>query len=415
MCIRDRYQRRVHGDLDMEARSLECIIHQARLNELFCKTCKVYMCARCISGHDKAHASSIVHILHYTPTNTLPKIDSLIEAAKEKEKEVDVESKGIVTSLQVVYPEIRDIMLLHDNQARMLKTLIQKLAPFSNETSKERKAPNIAEGLLNEKKKLEGYIKEKKVKEALQLAFKIENEAEAVAVTEPGESLVKRLHAEMKKLKEQALYKDILSAANLLMTKCQLLKIMTFDSNWTIDKTFQSTKMFLSEDNLTYGCTSSNGYPGIIGTANSDNGSFAFEVIPTSLCCSGKEGFGIVERDRYIEEHKKDNVTPTIHTFMMGYTYKNEVRNMTKEEAKDLEMGKKYYVKCNVSDLKVTITGPGVKLSAELKPGVAYAPALSCGCSGNRIKIRPLASMEEEEEKQLSQPHSPITLSLIHI
>ena len=157
-------------------------------------------------------------------------------------------------------------------------------------------------------------------------------------------------------------------------------------------------QMSLSEDGLTYGNTATNGYPAIIGTLPFDSSLYAFEVIPTSLDCKGKEGFGIISKDDYLNAYESDKATPTVYNSMIGLMYRQEAKNMDVKEIRDMEMGSKYYVRVNIPELYVTIEGPGTKLKAELKSGIVYYPCFSCGCSNNKLKIRPLEYFEEGME-----------------
>ena len=88
--------------------------------------------------------------------------------------------------------------------------------------------------------------------------------------------------------------------------------------------------------------------------------------------------------------YESDKATPTVYNSMIGLMYRQEAKNMDVKEIRDMEMGSKYYVRVNIPELYVTIEGPGTKLKAELKSGIVYYPCFSCGCSNNKLKIRPL-------------------------
>eukprot|EP00831_Metopus_contortus_P061955 TRINITY_DN5388_c0_g1_i1.p1 TRINITY_DN5388_c0_g1~~TRINITY_DN5388_c0_g1_i1.p1 ORF type:complete len:213 (-),score=30.27 TRINITY_DN5388_c0_g1_i1:38-676(-) len=201
----------------------------------------------------------------------------------------------------------------------------------------------------------------------------------------------------MGSFQDEKMYDEAMRAGQNLLTKCQSLRLVQYHSKWVLEKAYISHKMKLSEDDLTYQPTVSNGYPAIIANFAADSGLFAYEVIPTNLCCNGKEGFGIIERDKYLAAKVADPVTPTVHSHMIGLFHPNEARKMEVEHITNIISGAKYIVKCNLIDHILTITGPGILLSANLDPGIFYTPCFSCGCTRNRLKVRPLLSFDEAD------------------
>eukprot|EP00831_Metopus_contortus_P072397 TRINITY_DN6606_c0_g1_i1.p2 TRINITY_DN6606_c0_g1~~TRINITY_DN6606_c0_g1_i1.p2 ORF type:complete len:140 (+),score=20.56 TRINITY_DN6606_c0_g1_i1:182-601(+) len=122
---------------------------------------------------------------------------------------------------------------------------------------------------------------------------------------------------------------------------------------------------------------------------------FGYEVIPTSLDCNENEGFGIIEHSKYISVFRTNPETPEVYSEMIGFLYSNVAKNMSVNSISEMRMGSKYYVRVIKTENKVTITGPGVSLYADLKPDVHYVPCFSCGCSSNRLQIRPLTDIDE--------------------
>jgi hypothetical protein len=294
-------------------------------------------------------------------------------------------------------PKLKEVTDMHTQTAGYLKSIVSELGSYSKQQVKGSHIDNLKNGLKADKERIEKAIKEKKTKELLKLSQKIDEEVRLASNGETISSLVTRLQKAMEKLEKVDNLKGTLMAAKQLSTKCRLLKMVGYNGDWKLDRKYVSTKMSLSEDGLTYGNTASNGYPAIIGDVPFDSGLYGYEVIPTSLDCTGKEGFGIIELDKYVAAHAADNATPTAYDGMIGFLYRNEAKNMTVERSSDMQMGSKYYVRVSMIDLTCTITGPSLSLRAELKPGVVYVPCFSLGCSSNKLQIRPLTDFDEPD------------------
>jgi len=376
----------------------QCLEHK-RLNEIYCSACKTYMCPECVSNHKTPnHKPKYLHVMQYGPQQVIPKIDVLVGSATESSEKIENEAKDLVSGLEKLAPRIKEAANVYLTRANQLKVLITTLKGFMKQEPKGINPENMSKGITEDKKKLERLIKEKKTEELLKLTQRIEEEAALTEKQEKVPDLVIQLKEAIMIMQDMAKAKAAISAAKALLAKCNMYKMTQYENNWKCDRKYYSSKMFLSEDNLTFGNTATNGYPALIGDLPFDTGLYAFEVIPTSLECTGKEGFGIIEREKYISIWNKDKTTPTAHQDMMGYFYRNEAKNMKVEKICDMKMGTKYYVKVNIPELICTITGPGVSLKGELKPGVTYVPCFSCGCSSNRIKIRPLDDYDEDED-----------------
>jgi len=382
----------------MDPTTLNCIKHE-RETEILCETCHQFICPECVTEHGSdGHIPKYVHIMKYAPAEILPKIDKLIDAAKAKEKSINDEAAELVDSLQVFVPKLSEIVKLHSQSANILKSLASQLKTYGNQKPDAVFHEKVMAGLNAEKKRLQQVIKEKNIREVLKLAQRIESEATVTEKQENPKDIMDRIYKNMAPLQDTKLYQPLINGLELAIAKCHFLRLAHYNKDWTVDRQFLSTKMFLSEDNLTFGNTASNGYPGIIGNIPFDTGLYAFEVIPSHLECAGKEGFGIIDRNKFMEIWNRDKATPVLHDEMIGFLYKNVAKKMTVERMSDMQMDQKYYVRVNMVELIMTITGPGLSLKAELKPGVVYAAAFSCGCSSNRIKIRPLDTFDEGME-----------------
>ncbi len=383
----------------MEPSTLMCMKHD-RENEILCETCHTFICPECVTEHGTdGHPAKYVHIMKYAPTAILPKIDSLVDAAKAKEKTINDEAIQLVDSLQTFIPKLVELVKVHTQSAAVLKSLASQLKTYGQQKPEAVFHDKVVAGLNSEKKRLQQVLKEKNVREVLKLAQRIESEAAITEKQETPHAIMEKIYKAIEPLQDVKIYQPLISSLEMAIAKCHFLRLVHYIKDWKCDRQYFSSKMYLSEDGLTFGNTASSGYPGIIGDTPFDTGLYAYEVIPTHLECSGKEGFGIIERDKYVSVFNSDRNTPTVYDHMIGYLYKNVAKNMTVERMADMRMDDKYYVRVNMVELVMTITGPGVSLRADLKPGVVYVPCFSCGCSSNRLKIRPLDSFDEGSDK----------------
>jgi len=383
----------------MEESLINCVVHK-RLNEIHCTECNTFLCLECIAGHKtETHKAKYVHVMHHAKSQTLHKIDSLKTSVENSESKLEIEAKELVEGINKLAPEINETVNLYMERFEKLKGTMKVLMSCIKYSLKGDYKENVRKSLEIEKKQLQRLIKAQDVKELLKLTQKIEEETKVAKNQERSQDLLLALRSEVREIKDSNVYKSILVSAKSLVAKSNIYRLSNYQKDWTCDRKYLSIKMYLSPDNLTFGNTATNGYPGIIGTMAFDIGLYAYEAIPVGLDCNEKEGFGIIEKDAYLEAHKSDPVTPIVYNKMIGFLYRKEARNMTVEKIKEMSMNEKYYVRVNIPDLLMTINGPGVKLSTHLKPGVVYYPCFSCGCSNNRIKIRPLSHFEENMTK----------------
>ncbi len=382
----------------MEVQNPTCLRH-SRLNEIYCKTCNHFICAECISDHDSdGHESDYVHVLKYIPEKTLPVVEALIGSSKERERIAESESVEIVASLQDRLPKLLEIVEAHSRRVLELKGIISKLKGFSSGKTKAAYLEKILQGINADKQRLEKAIKTQNAEETLKLSLKTEAEEALAKSQQPVKALVEELKKGMEKIEAEGGYDQSLAQVAKMLAKCNSLRMVQYINDWKCDRTYFGSKMYLSEDGLTFGNTASSGYPAIIGTVPFDSALYAYEVVPTSLECSGSEGFGVVEKDKYLAAYSRDSNTPEVYNDMIGFFYSNIAKNMKVIRMGSMQMGQKYYVKVNMMEHTMIIFGPEVLLKTELKEGTTYYPCFSCGCSSNRIQIRPLATYDEVED-----------------
>ena len=373
----------------------KCFAHK-RSNEIYCTECNTYLCPECISFHNTPmHKPRYLHVLQYSEYYILPKIDTLgrsMEAFGVNE-EAEV-SKFLLELKKAVSSSGFDVRVPMQKLAR-LKSILFNLKSYLTQLQGETSQENIINELNREKKRMEILMKNKNTVELLKLVHKTEELIKLNKERERAKDLVQKLKKAIIPMNDLSIYKEAIVVASMLNTKCQMYRQEQSITEWKCDKTYLSNKMSLSEDGLTFGNTTSNGYPAIIGNAPFDSGMYAFEVIPTGLDCSGKEGFGIIEKDKYLKAYNNDKVTPTVYNDMIGFFYKSDVRGMTVKMKSDMQMGQKYIVRVNMPELWVSIKGPGVDLKGKLMAEAVYYPCFSCGCSGNKMQIKPLAYTDE--------------------
>ena len=225
-------------------------------------------------------------------------------------------------------------------------------------------------------------------------AIRFDNEYSITKNAERISGLITNLEKALATLAEMSKEKEALQCANLLLSWCRLNVPSCYITDWKLDKSFSSEKMIISEDCLTFRVNESSGYAGIIGTVSTDDGSFAYEVIPTDLQCTGNEGFGIIEKSQYVAAKGRDARTPTVYDSMIGFFYSNSVKGLKTIRSSSLVSGSTYIVNCNTKAECVTITGPDLFLIAKLKRDTIYCPCLSVGCTSNTLKIKPIEVVE---------------------
>ena len=374
-----------------------CVKHNGP-NDIYCTVCSTFICAECISDHGVAdsHKPKYMYILQYAANSTLPKLDALKKKSHEQARNADSEFEELQNGLKELLPVLKEAADTHVQTAAHLKGLGAKLANCAKQKIKGNCADNMNAKLKADKEALQKAIAEKNQKNVLQLAQRLDEEIQLVSKQITATNLMELLKAQLLELNQVDTLKGVVNAAKAISTKYSLWKVTSYIKEWKCDRKYLSSKMSLSEDGLVFGNTASSGYPAIIGDVPFDYATYAFEVIPENLDCS-KEGFGIVEASKYFAAYKTDAVTPTVFSDMLGLFYNGDAKNMTIERIRSLESGAKYFIRVNMNDLTMTLTGPGVSLKANLQSNTIYYPCFSCGCTKNKIRIRPLNSFDEPD------------------
>ncbi len=374
----------------------KCLQHD-KPTEIYCKTCKNYICAECLTDHTAdGHKENYVHIFKYSPEVAMPLLDHLLKDISGKDSEMNMDATEFVATLGSVLPQIKDAVSAHAESVLLLKSLVSQIEMYVAPLKQQPFVDRIRKGLTSDKKRLEEALKKKDVQTVVMLTRKIEAEGQVSGGSDKDKLLVAKVKECISKLSDLKLYKELITNIQLLAFKCQHLRLNQCVGDWKIDRKYLSTKMTLTEDGLTYGNQAGNGYPGIVGDTPFDSGILAYEVTPSGLCCSGKEGFGVIELEKYKVKHAADSTTPTIYDDMVGLLQNGVAKNMTVVNGSELRNNEKYIVKADLIGLKMTIKGPGCHIKADLKPDTTYVPCFSCGCRNNKFVIKPIEAYDEE-------------------
>ena len=374
----------------------KCIQHD-RATEIFCKSCKAYICPECLTTHgEDGKKHELIHIFKYSPEVALPLLDHLLKDIGGKDSEMNMDATEFVETLGSIVPQIKEAVSAHADCVLTLKALVAQIEMYVAPLKQQPFVDRIRKGLTADKKRLEEALKKKDLQSVVSLTKKIEAEGKISGGSDKDKTLITRVKGAISSLADLKTYKELIDAIQLLAFKCQHLRLNQCISDWKCDRKYLSTKMTLTEDGLTYGNQAGNGYPAIIGDTPFDSGILAYEVTPTGLCCSGKEGFGIVELSKYKAKHAADNTTPTVYDDMIGLLHNNVAKNMTVVAGSELRNNEKYVLKADLVNLKMTVKGPGCSLKTDLKADTTYVPCFSCGCRNNKFLIKPIEVYEDD-------------------
>eukprot|EP00826_Nyctotherus_ovalis_P027141 TRINITY_DN2116_c0_g5_i4.p1 TRINITY_DN2116_c0_g5~~TRINITY_DN2116_c0_g5_i4.p1 ORF type:complete len:316 (+),score=95.89 TRINITY_DN2116_c0_g5_i4:107-1054(+) len=306
-----------------------------------------------------------------------------------------MEIEELKEGLEEILPELNELIEFHESGLNSLKSLAATLTYNSHRFQGEKYQDNIKKGLEADRKNLEKVVDAKNVESTLKVVQKIDEAVKLYNKKIPVSTLLSEFKKDLERFRTADMLKDVATITGTIAAKYRLLKATKYNKDWRCDRRYLSSKMTLSEDGLVYGNSASSGYPAIIGNLPFEDGLYAFEVIPEGLDCTAKEGFGIIEKEVYETAFSANPVTPAVFTQMLGFLFRRQAQNMRAETIQDMVLGAKYYVKVNMVELALEIVGPGVLLTAKLKPDTAYVPCFSCGCSNNKFRIRPLDDYDE--------------------
>jgi len=366
-------------------------IHHSRSTDIYCKGCKKYICPECLTTHSSdGHKQDLVHIFDYSSQVAVPILDHLLKDINRNDSELNLNAIEFVATLNNFVPLLRDSIIEHEERIVLLKSLTAQIESFIGPLKQGSYTDRIRSGLIVDKMKLEQALREKDLKTVVTITKKIEAEKEISGGEERDKAIISRIKSSLEPLKDLNIYKDLLDSVQKLSFKCQHMRLNMCVTGWKLDKKYLTRKMTLTEDGLTYGNQAGNGYPAIIGDTPVDYGVIAYEVHASGLCCSGKEGFGMIDYKKYKEKYAADEITPTAYSEMLGLFYNNVATNMTVVSGSSFTNNEKYTVVANLITLTMIIKGPNCHLRADLLPDVFYVPCFSSGCRGNKIVVTPI-------------------------
>jgi len=374
----------------------KCIVHK-HATEIYCSTCKSYLCLECLSSHNSSCSSpEYVHVFKRAEKIIIPKIDNLSKSISS-DTEITKEITSLVRELNSTVPKLKKTVREHDEIVKLLKELTGRMKGYMGTAKFQHIADQMRISLTHDKKKLESVLKKEDDKQVVALTKKILSLEESKKNENSEKELIPKIKKDIKRLDYLKTYDAIINDLQFLAARCQRLKLCNYIIGWTLDRKYLTRKMTLSNDGLTYGNSASDGYPGIIGTIPFDSGICLFKVTPSGLNCAGKEGFGIIEYDKYLEKVKKDPTTPAVHDDMIGFFYQNLEKRMKAIKKAVMTMNSPYIVKVDLNNYVMSIKGNNTHLETELKPGVLYVPCFSCGCTDNKFVIEVLDSETDDK------------------
>ena len=184
----------------MEPITVTCLKHN-KLNEIFCVECKTYICPECLSIHKSTvHKPKYLHIMQYSPAYVIPKIDTLIGSASNKEKDAEAETATVVSTLKELMPKLKEISDVYSLSLKQIKDIERQFDTFGKQRYKVSHADNYRNGLKKDQKRLEELIKKRKPEELLRLTQKIDEESALAQRQDTVELLVGQLKAAIQKI-----------------------------------------------------------------------------------------------------------------------------------------------------------------------------------------------------------------------
>ena len=265
----------------------------------------------------------------------------------EQAKTANMDLEALNDGLGDTIPHLIELVERHEKNLECLSKVTKQLVTYSKQNMKGNISKNITKSFEIDKTTLGNAIKAGNVKTTLRIVQKVEEMTSLSKEQIPTKKILEKFKEDLEIMKKKDLMKNVTSIASRIATKFRMMRDNKYVKDWCCDRQYLTSKMTLSEDGLTYGNSATNGYPAIIGNIEFDNGLYAFEVTPIDLDCTGKEGFGIIEHEEYLEIFRNDSTTPAAYDKMIGFLYKDVAKNMTVETITSMQSGRKYFVRIN--------------------------------------------------------------------
>ncbi len=371
----------------------------ARPLEVYCTRCKSQICPECISTHESPACPEpdFDHVFKHAAEASVPKLDGLIKEAASLGPEHDVESTDLLTSLYNIITPLKRLVDEHTDYMEKLKAGFKQIESYAKSVQKAKKTSAEAE-LQQCKKRLQAAVSSQNISETIRVLKKIDAERGKQVDKGADKALVMNVAGKLKDEKPVEDLRKLAEEVQKVLFKCQRLRLNFSVFNWRCDRKYLSPKLALSEDGLEITCIQGTNYACIIGDTPIDYGIMVFEVTSSGLCCSGKEGFGVIEYDTFRDIYAANPNLPSAYDHMIGLMQGDVAKGMVILTGNELLLDVPFTVSINMCDHVLNVKGPGTLLTAELKSGVRYVPCFSLGCTRNKFTIRPLEALFDESD-----------------
>ncbi len=380
----------------MESKIWKCNVHGRPL-ELYCNSCKTYICAECLSTHSAScPAADYDHVFGRAQKIALPKLQQLLAQNEQVGPQFEDESVSLLTNLCNIITPLKTTVTEHAESAEKLNELVLNVEKFAQANQKANFQERKKKQLEALKKQLQEALTEQNLAAVSQLTHRALAEGEVQKGSKEEAKIATALKTDIKGLNYLDTYKSMAEDLQRILAQCDRLRLNKSVFNWKCDRRYVSSKLSVAENGLEIRCSESGGYAAVVGDTPIDYGVLVYEVTASGLCCNGKEGFGVIEVGKFRELYSVNSKTQNAHDYMIGLMCGDMPKSMLVLTGKELLLDVPYVVSINMCDHVMNIKGPGTLLTTELESGVAYVPCFSLGCTNNVMKIKPLEAMEEE-------------------
>jgi len=390
----------------MEYDPNKCIFHNKDI-EVACITCDSYMCPYCVSDHGKQCSNpNFTHILGYASMKTMNILDNLLkknstQTEKEKTESVNIQNLLLKLSTHMEKTAAQYSLIIKQIEKlskRLTETQIIKSGP-------ENSAESNVRGLEMNKKQLQNALKKNDIKSTCKIVQIIDSYEKATSERVDNDLIINTLH-DGEKILSKALHAadiSICDAKGLSAKYRHLSNVKELNSKWKLDNKYKPKDSYISDNLLRCGNSAQTKYSVFIGDLPISEGYMAYEINPNKLTTEKKEGFGIVEFDKFIEYHTGKITIDNLLKHFIGCFYKNAPMNMSAAKGAGLQTNCKYYVKIDCVTGSLRISGKGISYSADIMMGTTYVPCFIAYSQKSKMTIRPLSNYCEDEDNSLKK------------
>ena len=203
----------------MENKRFNCLMHE-EINEIYCKTCKSFICPKCITNHtNDGHIPEYQHILDYSPKEILPKIDSLLTETKKKEGQIVHDINDVLNSMQMLLPELTQQVDKQEKKCEELRRNIHKLKMYSSHAINFAQAGTIKQCIVSDQTRMKEALNSHSVSDVIRLVVKLKAEKEQSNCKTID--LLREMEDSVEELKKIGVYDNALAISEIIMaTRC---------------------------------------------------------------------------------------------------------------------------------------------------------------------------------------------------